>query len=136
MHDAARNGKTEVATLLINNGANLDVVDKVSIIIINLHHTWHIILSWYIKFWCSISSLQGDILSSCIKSRRLLITFNKIILERIVGVSIINCISWFSWFLYLHVQNATWILLLSTVVLTTIKQFGHDIIFLLDTFYK
>ena len=32
LHDAARNGKTEVATLLINSGANLNAVDKVSTI--------------------------------------------------------------------------------------------------------
>lgn len=31
MHFAASNGKTKVATLLINSGANLDVVDVVSI---------------------------------------------------------------------------------------------------------
>ena len=32
MHYAARNGWNEVATLLINSGANLDSVDKVSYI--------------------------------------------------------------------------------------------------------
>ena len=31
LHYAARNGRTEVATLFINNGANVNAVDKVSI---------------------------------------------------------------------------------------------------------
>ena len=30
LHDAARNEKTEVATLLINSGANLEAINKVS----------------------------------------------------------------------------------------------------------
>ena len=34
LHDALHNGKSEVATLLINSGANLDTIDKVSTVYI------------------------------------------------------------------------------------------------------
>ena len=32
LHDAVHKGKTEVATVLINSGANADAIDKVSTI--------------------------------------------------------------------------------------------------------
>ena len=52
MHYAAHIGKTEVATFLINNGANLDAVDKVSMKY----------LLYYILVMCPLQSQYNQLL--------------------------------------------------------------------------